>query len=1164
LYSLFLLGNVTLEGPSGPVTGHAAQRRQLAFLALLATAGEAGRSRDKIQAFLWPESSIESARHSLADTLYRLRKALGEGCVLGTGESLRLNPRVVLNDIHTFETSLDRGELEEAVELYRGPFLDGFHLRASNDFEDWRNAEARRIGQRFEGALEELAGRAEAEREFQNAVGFWERLSAHDPLNTRFRIGWMEALAAAGDPGNAIQLGEDHARLLEEDLGAQAPSELLVLLERLRKGDGTTIRPAGSDGIAKGDGSFPFEGKKRGSHPIPSPVFVGRESELARLHHSLDQALAGEGCVAFITGEAGTGKTALATEFCRRAAEAHPDLVFASGNGNAHTGLGDPYLPFREILALLTGDVESRYAGGSISQDYGARLWNLIPVSVGALLEVGPDLIDTILNRARLYARVSTFARHDPDRAGPLASLQEEARTLPGPPAQHALFLQFVRTLRAVARAHPVLLVLDDLQWADSGSLGLLFQLGRQLQGSRILVLGLFRPSDVALGREGARHPLEPVVNELKSSFGEVEIPLGEGGDPALVDAMVDAEPNALGPEFRGTLFEQTRGHALFTTELLRSMRDGGMLVRDEEDLWIEDASLRWDILPGRIDAVIGERVGRLPPGMQRILTIASVEGEEFTLEAIARVQGVDVRDLIEPVSRDLERRHRLVVAQGFRRVDGQRLSVYRFRHILFQRFLYDRLDEVERAHFHEQLGTALEAVHGGHTEEIALKLAHHFRAARMLDKAAMYLLSAGKQALRAAAYPEAIAHFESSLAFLLTLPASTERDARELDTQLALGNARHLALAPGQEDAFQRARQLAEELGDAPHLGWALRGLYVVNHYAGNHRETGRLAERMLTIAEEEGNRTLLVYAHEAAGRSAGMRGELRGSLHHYQTLLSLYDPDKHIDPIHLAGVEAGSVATGMIALAKLPLGYPTQAVEWSRDAQTLARERKSAVALTYVLLYDVLIHLERRDVETAMAQIEAWRAANAAVGMTTFWGPYADLCEGRCRSQMGGVKEGIRLTKTGLNELLKVGVGIWIPCWTAWVAQALSMGGRTEEGLRILDEARANPVAKDERWGEPDVLQIRGDLLLALPQPNLSEAEVSYCTAIDLARDQEAKWCELRATTSLARLLQTQGRADEARTMLREIYDWFTEGFDTPDLKEAAALLAELKGDG
>ncbi|MFH1764131.1 MAG: BTAD domain-containing putative transcriptional regulator [Gemmatimonadota bacterium] len=269
--------------------------------------------RDPIQALLWPERTQESARHSLSDALYRIRTTLGRESILVEGESLRLNPLVIRVDVDDFQTFLEEGDLVEAVALYRGRFMEGFHLPGSHDFEAWRERESRRLGQDFETALEELADRAEEAGRPVEARRHWARLANHDPLNTHYQVAWMNSLLTLGDPGNAIQVGEAHARLLWEELVAEPPPELTELLDSLRTGGSRSPTPsllaAGKEGI----GGLPFQSPTEPVRGSSAMAFVGRREELGRLEGFLEDALRGKGGIAFLTGEAGTGKTALAS-----------------------------------------------------------------------------------------------------------------------------------------------------------------------------------------------------------------------------------------------------------------------------------------------------------------------------------------------------------------------------------------------------------------------------------------------------------------------------------------------------------------------------------------------------------------------------------------------------------------------------------------------------------------------------------------------------------------------------------------------------------------------------------------------------------------------------------------------------------------------------------
>jgi len=442
--------------------------------------------------------------------------------------------------------------------------------------------------------------------------------------------------------------------------------------------------------------------------PVEIPLFVAREDELAQLDRHLDAALSGKGKVIFVTGDAGCGKTALIQEFARRAQANHPELVIATGNCNAHTGVGDPYLPFREILGLLTGDVEAQWAAGAMTREQARHLWHLLPVAIRALLKTSPDLIGLFVTAAPLLERAAAV-KPWPIEPGWLAQLETlvarkaDATAVPSL-QQSALFEQYTQVLRALAGEKPLLLALDDLQWADGGSINLLFHLGRRIAGSRILLVGAYRPAEIALGRPASpvqgelvvgriqevreRHPLEPIVSEFQRVFGDITVNLDQTESRDFVEALLDSEPQRLGVAFKDMLYRQTAGHPLFTVELLRGLQERGSLVQDQEGYWVEGPAFDWETLPARVEAVIAERIGRLARPLRAALRVASVEGEVFTAEVVARVGAIDEQEILGRFSRELDRRHRLIRTQSIQRTAGQLVSRYQFRHILFQKYL--------------------------------------------------------------------------------------------------------------------------------------------------------------------------------------------------------------------------------------------------------------------------------------------------------------------------------------------------------------------------------------------------------------------------------------------------------------------------------------------
>lgn len=511
--------------------------------------------------------------------------------------------------------------------------------------------------------------------------------------------------------------------------------------------------------------------------------FVGREQELAQLNAFLDRTLTGQGQVVFVVGGPGRGKTALVDEFTRQALERDAKLVAATGSGNAYSGIGDPYLPFREILGQLTGDVETRWAAGAIGRTQAQRLWEWMPYTVQALVSTGPDLIDTFIPGQSVMARSAAAAGEGASWLAQLGVLVAIKSAGQGPVdfQQSDLFEQYAKVMLALTRQGPLLLVLDDLQWADTGSINLLFHLGRRLQDSRILIVGVYRPVEVTMGRAGERHPLEPLLSEFQRHFGQILIDLRQAEGRLFVTALLDTEPNRLDKTFQEALYQHTQGHALFTVEILRGMQERGDLVQDEAGQWVEGPNLNWETLPARVEGVIGDRIARLPKMLPKVLEVASVEGEVFTAEVVARVQAFDERELVRQLSGNLDKQHRLVVGQGSQRLGARRLSQYRFRHILFQHYLYNSLDEVERGYLHEAVAKELEQLYGEQSADIAGELARHFEAAGLFDKAISYLQQAGDRAVRLSANDEALAHFYKVLALLETMPDTLEHQRQEL-----------------------------------------------------------------------------------------------------------------------------------------------------------------------------------------------------------------------------------------------------------------------------------------------------------------------------------------------------------------------------------------------
>jgi DNA-binding SARP family transcriptional activator len=801
--ALHLLGPPRIELDGVPID--ADRRKAIALLAYIAVTAQS-HPRTSLINLLWPELDPSGGRAALRRALYSLNKALaGDWLDIDRDRVGLSRGKATWLDVDQFRRHLAESKahqhpadqvcaacvtpLTEAVALYRGDFLAGFGLRDSLNFDDWQFFQADALRRGLAGALEGLVDWHTGQRDFAAAIGYGKRLLALDPLDEQVHGQLMRTYAWSGQRSAALQQYNECARILQNQLGVPPVEDITDLYRAIKEGRVPPAPPAPPVLTAPTPQFEQWE-------PTERPLFVARESELARMDRFLDASLDSQGRVIFVTGDAGSGKTALIQAFAQQAQKKHPQLIVAWGHCNAHTGAGDPYLPFRELLGLLTGDVETWWAAKTMTGEQARRLWRLVPIAAQMLVKAGPDLVDLLVPGDPLVERARSFA---PLRSGAVWLTQLErlvARRAAAPQnsslQQNALFEQCSQVLRGLARQTPLLLALDDLQWADAGSLNLLFHLGRQLEGSRILLVGAYRPVEVGLGRpaeppcgeaatERERHPLEPLVHEFKRLYGDIEIDLEQAAGRQFIDAYLDSESNSLGESFRHALYQRTSGFPLFTVELLRGMQERGDLVQDSRGRWVEGRTLDWETLPARVEAVITGRIARLPSSLRDTLAIASVEGETFTAEVVARVTGADAVETVRCLSEMLGRRHRLVSAQGAQTIRTTHpplgsvgdLSRYRFQHILFQKHLYNSLDSVERAHLHRAVGTALESLYAAGAEEDSptiadpVQLALHFQRAGIVGKAITYLRQAGEKAQRFYANDEAADHYRQALDLL-------------------------------------------------------------------------------------------------------------------------------------------------------------------------------------------------------------------------------------------------------------------------------------------------------------------------------------------------------------------------------------------------------------
>jgi predicted ATPase len=625
---------------------------------------------------------------------------------------------------------------------------------------------------------------------------------------------------------------------------------------------------------------------------------------------------------------------------------------------------------------------------------------------------------------------------------------------------------------------------------------------------------------------------------------------LGERDGEALVQTL--AGNAALTPEIVAEIVERTDGVPLFVEELTKAVLESAA-QGDRVAAVLGTTSPAALSVPGTLHASLMARLDRLGPAAKEIAQIGAVLGREFAYE------------LIEPVAQRPEKELQAALDQlgdaGLLFCRGvPPHSSYLFKHALVQDAAYSTLLRGRRQELHARVAAALEQHFSDLVERQPELLAHHLTAAGDTERAVDQWLKAGQHAAARLAYLEAIAHLERGLGLLRSLPESPIRNGREIELQLALGLCLFTAKgAVAAKPAYTRALELAERSGELQQRFEALYGVWqsTRDNVSGGIAAAGPLSERLLRMAEREGDDGLRLQAHHSGWTTWGHAGDPAKTREHADAGRLLYDPEKHASHrLVYGGHDPGVCAQITGAWAESLLGYPDKAFASTAKGLALAERIAHPFTLGFALLLSSQVYLNRREPERALRQLDAAEAVAAEQRLSFNLEP--GMLRGAALLGQGAVDEAIARIREGVAKWTGLGRTFNLPFGLAFLAEGLARHGDRTAALAALREGLEIADATGEHKWDAELHRLTGTVLLA--ENKRDEGQASLQRAIRIAQVQQAKSLELRAARDLARLWGEQGRRAEARDLLTPFYGWFTEGFDTADLKDAKALLDEL----
>jgi len=851
--------------------------------------------------------------------------------------------------------------------------------------------------------------------------------------------------------------------------------------------------------------------------------FVGREREMEALAHAAEQAKAGRGQIVAAIAEAGTGKSRLYFEFKAKNQSGWMVLeAFSVSHGKASA-----YLPVLDLLHSYF-DIKSedeprkrreKVTGRVLALDRSLEdtlpyLFSLFGVAEGA---------DTLRDWEEKLDRLADHLR-EVQQKNPLAGMDAQVRRR--------------RTQEAVKRIllreslnQPLIVIFEDLHWIDEQTQELLNLLADAIANAKILLLVNYRPE--------YSHQWNS-----KTYYTQLRLdPLGkESADEMLSALLGDSRDLA---SLKRVIIERTESNPFFMEETVQVLLDEGALVRNGAmHLTKPIAELK---IPPTVQGILASRIDRLPADAKDLLQTLSVIGREFPMSLIRAVVPKPDDELTRMLN-DLQLREFIYEQPAVGDTE------YSFKHALTLEVAYNSVLMERRKLLHERIGKAIETLYASSLDDHLPELAHHYARTSNVDKAVLYLTAAGKRSLERSALREAEEQLRKGLELLKTLPEAASRDIRELDLMGPLFRVLFITrgyTAADTIEAAERARALAERAGNLGQVILQLWAVWAAAFVSGDLTRAAELADQMLELAEREGSPTSLAFAHGAQVRVRQYRGDLTGAERHFASWSCFIDKAEVEEFPEERTIIIGASA-GLIAAI---MGYPSLACRRTDEAVAFALESQNPYALVVGRHFESFMWRLLKDPKRAQAAASDALALAEDLGNPQFIA-YAHESLGWAAAHLGRPQEGISLILQGLAGEARAGSKIAKCEILVGLAEAQALDGKINDAFETTEEAlRTNP---EEMLFRPEALVCRGGLRLEIGQKDVAEAD--FREAIALSQEMRAKLLELRATTSLARLLRDTDRRAEARTMLSEIYSWFTEGFDTADLKDAKALLDEL----
>jgi class 3 adenylate cyclase/predicted ATPase/ribosomal protein L40E len=837
--------------------------------------------------------------------------------------------------------------------------------------------------------------------------------------------------------------------------------------------------------------------------------FVGRDQEVALLVDRWQKAKQGEGQVVLLAGEAGIGKSRIVENF-RQMISGASQLILRYQCSPYHVDSA-----FYPVITELehTAKIASNDASSARLEKIG-----------GLLKEEGLNLDETLPVLAALLS-IATDDRYPPPDVDPQRRKERILSTLVG------------RIVNLGAK-NSVLMIVEDVHWADPTTLEFLSRLILRLEEFQILLVMTYRP-DFGAPWIGHAHVSALFLNRLSRRDCR-----------AMVKAI--ANRKSLPAAVTEQIIAKTDGVPLFVEELTKALLESGLL-QEESDAWALTGPLQEFAIPATLHDSLLARLERLP-SVKVVAQLGAAIGREFPYKLLAAVSPMSESDLRWALDRLASAE--LIFVRG-----TPPAATYVFKHALVQDTAYETMLKSTRQRLHGHIAKALEDGFPEVADTQPEILAHHYTEAALPETAVTWWGRAGDLAIRRSADTEAVRHFSRAIELLQREPESRERDESELAMRIKLSGpliATRGYVTPELAENYSNAWQLCSKLKEERSIFPVMYGQWVIPYVRGDMAAALENSERFLHRAEQQSDTGLLLMGHRIYGSSLVWRGDARQGSEHLRQALSLYNDTEHDKLAYVFSQHPRTAALAHLCLGLQHLGFIDQAMDAGWQAISDAKRMGHFNSIAYSLCFVSLLIMLRRDVSTLkttagelMQLAKQYRA--------TYWALWAKPMLGWIAAQEGNVETGVRQMHESAEALQKQNANLWVPQTLLLEAEILANAKQYQRAYNLLDAAQALIEPLEQRFYEAELHRVRGTVITA-EKPDSPDGPKCLDRAINVAREQNSRFLELRACVSKARVWRDRGLHEDARKIVAPVYSWFTEGLDTIDLQEARVFLEEL----